>query len=379
MNKIEVFLFFLAVVCSLISQTPEFIMNGSYQWLKYLWVFPCFFLCLKHYKQFFAPNNNLLFCILLSFMSYCLICQLMFNTIYISSDFNNIMMAVVICATSSVFWRYNRNDTINKILSCLLLAGGAFLANSVYSGFLVEADITGSYAYSPKNSLSSILLCCAIIPLLNFRPRNLYLKFPYYIAISYLIFVIFLLRSRAVLLGLFFIVSYLIIKSNNKKKRYAVIFIAVIIFLIIFTNEDIYNIIVVSILLSNSDASDIDSVSSGRVDIVSSGIQLFQDNCFFGIGEMYLENMPLAMLVQFGIFGAIIVFTLLYVIYRKLISCNFTISECKTAFLLFVAFLINSLFEAQAPFGPGAKSFLMWMTVGMAFSYEERKTKESKV
>ena len=102
-------------------------------------------------------------------------------------------------------------------------------------------------------------------------------------------------------------------------------------------------------------------------------MDIFSNHMILGIGEFYVDNMPLVMLVQYGILGACLVFYYIFVIVKKTISFNSTkINSCTCALL--GVYLINSLFEAQPPFGPGAKCFLLWVFIG--FSYAEHEMSE---
>lgn len=42
-------------------------------------------------------------------------------------------------------------------------------------------------------------------------------------------------------------------------------------------------------------------------------------------------------------------------------------------YLLFMVYMINSLFEAYTPFGPGMKCFELWAFFGIALAEQKRK------
>ncbi len=100
----------------------------------------------------------------------------------------------------------------------------------------------------------------------------------------------------------------------------------------------------------------------------------------FGKGCVYLDCFPIAITIQYGIVGALIVFSFLaYVAYR--------ISEIRpaksaylkqAAILLFWSFMTVSIFEAHVPFGTGVKCFALWMTLGMLSAQTAYNPKKHK-
>ena len=135
------------------------------------------------------------------------------------------------------------------------------------------------------------------------------------------------------------------------------------------TSPTLYKTVVEGILFANRDASDLNSLSSGRVELLSSCIQLFLTNPFIGIGNKYFDCFPVIILTQYGMLGASIIFTF---IGRVIKDCFCVLDKSNKldlcAFLLMVTYLLDSLFEAQPPFGPGVKCFPLWMIWGIMLS-----------
>lgn len=78
--------------------------------------------------------------------------------------------------------------------------------------------------------------------------------------------------------------------------------------------------------------------------------------------------MPIIMLFQYGIVGGLMIFSfLIYIGYYVTLRIDRN-SYNLIAFLLFWSFMLNSLFEAQPPFGPGVKCFLLWVFIGFALA-----------
>lgn len=136
----------------------------------------------------------------------------------------------------------------------------------------------------------------------------------------------------------------------------------------IYYNPEMYSYIFDGIIAAGRDYTDLDDFSSGRVHGIEEGWPLFLKNMHFGVGNYYLDSMPIAMLIQYGIWGSLIVFAYLLFIGIKLYNHKDDSRVELASFLLFVVFMINSLFEAQAPFGPGVKCFILWMVMGFSLA-----------
>lgn len=93
--------------------------------------------------------------------------------------------------------------------------------------------------------------------------------------------------------------------------------------------------------------------------------KLFSENVFFGRGYYFIESFPLATLVQVGLIGSSLIFSFLYWVFRKIRTHFHHFNSLDLCVLiLFYSLMLNGLFEEQAPFGPGAKSFLFWFPFG---------------
>ena len=77
------------------------------------------------------------------------------------------------------------------------------------------------------------------------------------------------------------------------------------------------------------------------------------------------------MILQFGLLGAAIVFAYIGVTLSKVLSLDRDNKIHLVTYLLMMAMMLNSLFEAPPPFGPGVKCFMLWMAIGFSFAYEK--------
>lgn len=77
------------------------------------------------------------------------------------------------------------------------------------------------------------------------------------------------------------------------------------------------------------------------------------------------------MLMQYGLIGATIVFAYIGRVYLDIRHLDRRNAIYLYTYLIFISLILNSIFEAQSPFGPGAKCFIFWIMLG--FTIAERK------
>ena len=96
----------------------------------------------------------------------------------------------------------------------------------------------------------------------------------------------------------------------------------------------------------------------------------------FGIGGGYVDSFPFEILINYGIIGFITMAIFIVKLSRMVLRFNKNNRICLTANILWVVFLLNSLFEAYPPFGPGIKCSLLWMTIGFSIAEIEKAKKQ---
>ena len=306
----------------------------------------------------------------MTFFLYCITCQGVKGNTYIGQDLYNITVSGFITVISSVYWKHYGSDKFLKNISLIILVCAFVISLIVYSDFLQGVSLLQrTYAYQSKNSMGPILLASCIIALTAYTPQLKLLKAIYYIIICTIIVIVFMLKSRATLVGFFFVIAYYIIKYPNRNVRVALSVLTVFIVGYILFDVQAYNNIVNGILLGGRSGGSIDDISSGRTVLIKTALDTIPNNLFFGIGNKYMDCFPVVMVLQYGLIGSSVVFIFL-------IKCAQTVKDAVrklpqmglTIFLLFYVFLLNSLFEAQPPFGPGVKCFLLWMVFGFVLT-----------
>ena len=82
------------------------------------------------------------------------------------------------------------------------------------------------------------------------------------------------------------------------------------------------------------------------------------------------------MMLQFGFIGFVIVITYIGILFRKIVKLDLQNNIHLATFLIFVAMVLNSLFEAWPPFGPGVKCFMLWMMLGFSLALESKPNRQ---
>lgn len=360
----------------MLSQMPAFLKSGLDATLKFTWLLPLAYLTIFNLRNFINRKLYPFYLFIAVFLLYCCLCEGIFGVKYLGPDSYNIGISCMVTAVSFAFWtEYSNPKLMNRLVFCILLCS-LVLAMSVYTDFIAGHGIEErTYAYKSKNSLGQVLLAGALIAFVHI-PKARLLKILYIIAIIVVLTIMFMLKSRATIVGALFLILYFAIKYKNKRARTLIFFLTICAILVILLNDTVYEIIVNNIFLASRSGEDLDSISSGRMYLISGMINKVDGHLIFGIGQKYLDCFPIIIFIQYGIIGFIIVFLFI----AK--ALNFTFHKVShnnkihlTAFLLLMIFLLNSLFEAQPPFGPGVKCFLLWMMFGFSLAESSKYTK----
>lgn len=366
-------LIIVVIICSIISQLPQLLESGISTVLKLSWV-PLGLVVFKKAGKCFSDKILYPWYIFIGlFTLYLFFLTPLGDSSYFGTDYTNIILSTIICVVSYSFWyRYGSEDLV-KILSVVILVTCIYFAYQLFIQSLQLLNLDSrSEIFRAKNSAAQILLSAVLITFIFVKQQVGLLRTISYISIIFLIVIIFLLKSRATLVSLFFIIAYFIFLSKNKLYKYILISILILGIILLLTIPQLYHIIIENILFNNRDSTDLDDLSSGRLVLINNIWIRYLDTPILGLGNLYIDCMPFSILVQYGILGFIIVFTFLYKVYKITwnLSKQSSIGEC--AYLLYVSYLVNSLFEAQPPFGPGAKCFFVWMFIGFAMANSEK-------
>lgn len=361
-------IFFMTVLCSMFSQHPMFIGTSVAIILKYSWALPFMYLVITHSKTKLHRVIKTYFGFSIFFVIY----DLLFaskDQISLKTDVINILMSFLVLYTSFLFWIHNKSEKFLRYLCIALLLSITYLAFIIYTSFLSTDTLNEvQYAYSSKNSIATIILSTIIICSLNIKPNWKVFSYFLYACYFILIVIMFLLKSRATLVGFIYFISYISTRYNNKKIRYTIALALIVCVGYILYNPDAYEIVVNNIFFANRAVNDFNAVSSGRDEQFAQFWDDYVKSPLFGIGRGYVDSFPLEILIKYGIIGLFVMSLFIFKIYKQIYNLPRNSSLHLTTFLLLCVFLLNSLFEAYPPFGPGIKCCLLWMFVGFSFA-----------
>lgn len=374
------FLFYSTITASLISQLPMLLESGYDKYLKLSWIPLTILLALLHPVDFLNKKLRFFYLFVFIFFSYIFILDASTTKTYITGggDLYNIIISLLIFVDCFIFWKHYASVRTYKNIIIFVNIGCLILGVTVYAFFLQFADMDSTvYAYKAKNSLGQILFVGGLMAVTGFKLYDKKsIRISLLISVVILIAIIMLLKSRGTIICILLVLLYYILQKKSTKLRTYVLIGSIIAVFLIFFNEKIYNLVVINIIFANRDASSASSLSSGRTDLVKAALDSIDQNLITGVGEHYLDCMPIAIVLQYGIIGTIIVFTFLSILSYKVITLRHNNIINVTVFMIYWAFMLNSLFEAYPPFGPGVKCFPLWMLLGFAFGSSKDKTKK---
>jgi hypothetical protein len=352
------------------SQLPFLIENGTNELLKVIWILPFTYLFLCHYRDFLYKPLLKYYILFVSFFLYLFLLSSVGNTNYLGPDIYNIMISLAICVTSFVFWRHYANERFLNYLTVILLICVIILSLNVYFDFLRGVSILSkTYAFANKNSMGQIILASLLIAFINNHSDSKSLRMLLYGGTILGLVVMFMMKSRATIAGFAFLLFYFAFLIKNIRLRFSMFFLLVVGGIYIVYDSDFYNTLVNGILLGGRSINNIDDISSGRLTLITKALKLYDGHFWLGIGNYYIDCMPVAIVVQFGVLGSLFIFIPIVLIgYYCTVITNHSDDIYLTAFLLFWIYMINALFEAQPPFGPGVKCFLFWMILGFSLA-----------
>lgn len=369
-------LFLIAIACSIISQHPTVTGTNMASLLNYGWGLPLVYglLCDFLKTPLHALMKKFFVFAIIIFFHVTLLVPSKSTGFELDMDVYFILISLMVTFSSYLFWYNHSSEKFILILCIILLISVPAVAFDVYTHFIAVTSIEAfEYAYDDKNSIATIILATLVICYLNFKPSKKWALWLSWSLMSALIIILFLLKSRATLLGLFFVLFWIVYKGNNKKHKLIVIGGLIAFFVILLTVPDAYTVIVDNILLGNRGGGDLNDLSSGRMVQIERGLLMFGQNPILGQGKYYVDCFPVAILASFGFIGFLIIFLFLASIGNTIIKGKNGNPICYTTFFLYVIFVLNSFFEAHAPFGPGVKCFLFWMMFGFTCADMEKK------
>lgn len=291
------------------------------------------------------------------------------NEAYLLSDMPYVMtIAVFILLTGNMVGKLITQRELERMMLSFI-AGCVILAAVVYIQYFRGAgEFSRIYLYNEKNSTAQILMTAVILMATVFLDGSGQKQKIIYLGISlFLMAEVFLMRSRATIIFIPFLVVLLLSSNNISPKMKRLLILAVLVVTIVLVlNTEIRNKLLYDILYAGRDGSDFDSISSGRVQEWKSFFTDLGSQWLLGHGRMKRESVILVSILEYGvIFGSLILLLAVYPLFygwKKLPKSN---PYRIVLICLAACYAINGVFEQLAPFGPGVKCFFLWFLMGI--------------
>lgn len=225
------------------------------------------------------------------------------------------------------------------------------------------------YAIEAKNQTGQIVASSAAALMVMSFSKKEYRFFKIILLVS--LFVLsFLIRCRTATLALILFAVYFFYKAQGKKSFYVLLSVAGLT-MIIFHNEVLG--FLNEVFISDRDITDLDAVSTGRLERNVQGINFWMGNPLTGemtidSGVAKIHNYLINRLVAYGVFAFpfyVIFFYLLYIIIKGEKNKDLLNSE-KVGYWTMVIPFFCSLLEPSAPFGPGLVQAIPFFLLGFS-------------
>ena len=109
------------------------------------------------------------------------------------------------------------------------------------------------------------------------------------------------MKSRATIVGFGVLYAAFLVNKEIKKKYKFWSAIALLVAIVaVIQVPSIHKLVIDDILLAGRSITNLNDLSSGRVTIITRGLEQISDNLLWGIGKKYLYCYPITTVLQFG-------------------------------------------------------------------------------
>lgn len=382
-NRFLIKLLAIVVFLTNISQIPYLVESNSTGYLSNMgWIIVVIVLLLKN-RIIFKEIDIKVISLSLLFLFGIMISELLTSNGQLKSNLiNSFYLAVFILLIGSFVSNSFNTETIKIIInyyafSILIVSLNLFF--KVFSEGFNWFSI--GYAYGSKNSISQMILIAIILVYYCYSFNNKLLNIARILVLIFWLLLLLALKSRATIVFLLIMPLYIIIEPKiNIKIKTVVITLIISIVIIFIINPLFYEIVVDGVLLGGRRGGTIDEISSNRLTHITVNFPMwFKGNELLGTGTYFVESLPFNAILKHGIlFGWIPIFMAVWPSLWALRNLDKNNSLHLAFTLISLSFLVNSLFEGLAPFGPGAKTYFLWLMFGILYSNRELLTTKYK-
>lgn len=372
----------ITIMLTNLTQIPDWVTNSGVKLLSYIpWIALTFLLLGVSKGKLVIGSQRYLYILVIGILFVCAILEILGSNGFGVALLRPMLICMFIYTISMNLAQYINFSDLNHLLVTYILSA-IIVAVFVYRTILANGFSWTSrvYAYDAKNSVAQIILTAVFFLIyLNGRKSRIWDIF-IGIVTSVLIVELFMLKSRASLLGLAIIfISVLVGKIYNKFTKRLVTIVVSIFFLFFIFEPEFRTFFIESIVFAGRDSSNLNSISSGRMDMLIAFPQTFADKPILGYGRYYVECMQLDALIETGILGGVLfnVMAIAPIVYAIKSYKYYKQPIDYLLMIVGVCYYVNGFFEQLAPFGPGVKCYFLWLLFGFSVTWRKRNIYEN--
>lgn len=280
--------------------------------------------------------------------------------------FRTLIVPLLVIIVSNLMMEEIDKYALRMISVCYIIAAFVltlYIHRTYFSSYSEWLGAIYTYNYWSKNQAAPIIAIALFMIVFVIKPKFGMKGIVWYAAFLYMTFVMFMTQCRTAILAIAVsIIIYVIAYSNNKVRNILGI---IALLLIIYYVPSLHSMIDKALSLTKHTGASLNTISSGRIEVIEYALQYFRTSKWIGVGKYYVDCSYVSLLTESGIIGFLIVEPIW--MYRIITVLNETRLKSKEIgryhvllVLLTVFYFIESLLEGTPPFGPGATSFMYW-------------------
>lgn len=316
-----------------------------------------------------------------------LLCSIvfLFSDVFLFNATINIYLTITCFLFGYCNNEYNEDFIIKcmkfYILSALFL--GLYSVSTNLGGFVIAEQ----YAFSLKNS-SGVLLGTAIV-------LNIFVLFTAKTKVQYIFWTTVVILLSACLLTfrcrtsiIAVCIAFLIIEYKRNMllrllQRPLILLFCVTIAILLYVSGTIPVDFIYDALFANTDTSDLNSITSGRLTHFDRALKVFYNDPILGsssqkINLPSIDNFIINVLGRYGIIGALLMFPP-YIFAFVICAYGIIYKSAHESYPFFALLLLlfTSFTECPFPFGPGTPVICAWFLLGWTYKASQLKKQNS--
>lgn len=372
-DKIVFTLLYASVIISVLSQIE--VISIVMRPIMYIFWILLFIFCfvLKTNKLYFSKFTIIFVTFYTVYILYCLLCS-SFGTSHIRGGYIKLLMIpLLLSGIGDYISDRISSKIIQRLCICYVCVSViyALWVNAIYFSSYSEWLKRMTYGFRQKNSAAQIWCAAILITFFVIKCRGKWKIVLCVFSGIYLFMITAISQCRTALLALFIVLLGYILLFSKKKAGclMALCVIGIIAYNIPLTKEFINQ----ALVLNKYAETDLNTFSSGRLELYSEAWDVFVKSPIIGAGNWYVDCSYLCVIAEGGIVAFLLIESIW--IYRIFLNIKRAIVYKKFLFFITVFYIVESIFEGYPPFGPGVSSSMFWL-LSSIFSNKRTKNVE---